>query len=378
MDQAITKIKEVINTYNIAPYLGLEKVLHGIQFKCLEYATSGPFAGTCIIVGNRRYQVVSGWQYLSSTSQKVYDQNNSFLYTETITNFEFGNENHIQMTKSSTTGSDGKTYSSEYFYPEDYTAVSGSHPVAQLKDRYMHNNLVEEIKKTDASVTAGTRFEYVEDQGNILRNKVYKIEAFNPFSYTPASDASGSGGNYAERIEFPSYDEHGNLLELKDKDGAYSAFTYGHRQSLPTSRTLNAASDQVAYTSFDYGVDPDPDNSNKRIEGNWEFITPGNSGGGWSKLDAKTGAGQYDLNSQRSLATTVGITGDYLLSFWAKKNNPINISVSSTLIKNELRADGWTLYVYRLSLTNGQVLSLNGANAANNYIDELRLHPIEA
>lgn len=315
-----------------------------------------------------------GWARLDQTISKTYTAGNSDSFVENTTNYTYNGKG--QARSSYMVNSDGNLHTSEAYYAgED----DPNNPGTKLGIVEMWNSSNTNYKHILAPVVFSRK----------LTNGVVQSESRVEFNYNANADIVLQD----QQKVYPSpgipnplttqyfYDDEGLITGSQQNGGPGTSILRSREKGLVSAKVTNALYEDVAYTSFDCGVDKDPSNGYRRIEGRWEFTYPNdpagpnNSGGGWSSIGAKTGIGQFDFNTQRELVTSVQTGGKYVLSFWAKNNNPVNITVPSSLVLTETANDGWKLYIYELDLNPGQSLVLKSNHSGTSYIDELRLHP---
>ena len=312
-----------------------------------------------------------GWVRLNKVTSTTFTPGNANSFVSTETNYTYNAKGQPRSTFS--TNSDGSLHTEESYYVGE-TDPSNSSVILGIPE--MWDNTNPDYKHILTPVAMSRSF----------TDGILQGESKAEFSY----DASADVVLLDQNLVYPTpgisnpfkteyfYDDKGMITGSRKLGGATVSILRSRNKALISAKVVNAKYEDAAYTSFDIGVEKDPANNDRRIEGRWEFLTPNNAGGGWSSANAKTGIGQYDFNSQRQLQTTVSTAGKYRLSFWAKNNNPINTSVPSTLVLTETANDGWKLYIYELTLNAGQFLTLTSNYSGSSYIDELRLHPVHA
>ncbi|MHC0446333.1 RHS repeat domain-containing protein [Flavobacterium sp. 3-218] len=112
-----------------------------------------------------------------------------------------------------------------------------------------------EVKQTlndgTEKVISSSLTEYVYDNTNIVKSKIYNLERSNTAfvdSYLkeskPVLDFTKSV-NYFEDVTFKSYYSNGNLKEVSKKDGTSTVYIWGYSQTKPVAKIENASSAQV-------------------------------------------------------------------------------------------------------------------------------------
>ncbi|MEO1218768.1 MAG: RHS repeat domain-containing protein [Bacteroidota bacterium] len=326
------------------------------------------------------YDTVSEWWKMTKSTQKAYDQNNPSSFVETTTDYTYHSfpiyptEAEAGYLRSqSVSNSDGSISTTEYAYAEDFTVPSGN-PIDKMQDDRIINVPIEVLQKIDGEVVSGVFTEFKIVDNHIVQGKTHILETASPianFSSTRSSHIPGAP--YQERVDFSSYDDHGNLLSVKMTGGPATSYIWGHDDALPIAKVSNANEGSIAYTGFDYPAILDPVSGNNK-DGNWEF----SGSGGYETLgNGKVGLGRYDLNNSRSLSTEVSDGGNYILSFWATKDlNAYSFPGQSyTTIVNGYQSNGWRYYELKFTLSANSTLTISGNSSGFGWIDELRLYP---
>ena len=346
------------------------------------------------------YEHLTGAGWITKVAEEwAYESNSSGNSIYTKQEFEYGSQNHPYLTRETTINSDNTEYFAQFFYPQDLGGTFAGTPPLEasveghnaMLDQRLLNAPIERrwgLKRTGTEEYLGGVFNTfkVAESGYVVPGEVWVSYLDQPKLVSQFQNGQlGQGGisldpSYESEFVFSNYDKDTNVLDEKRTNSEPQSYIWASNHFLTTAITANAIYKDIAYSSFEGSIEPDPSNANKRIDGRWEFITPNNSGGGWSETDAKTGLFQYDLNDQYQLSTNIETGGEYFLSFWSKQTQPITFlhGLTATLIRTETAADGWILHMYKLSLSAGQQVSIQGAYSSNNYLDELRLHPIHA
>lgn len=311
------------------------------------------------------YQFVSGWNYIHKKETKTYSQNSSD-FLSSITEFEYNSPSHRFMTKSSTTNSDNEVYSTEYIYPEDVGSGAPPEMWNPLNANFKHiiSPVIEQKSYQGSTLLSRTVNEYVYDGSNDRINRV-------------ATELFPNGGVDNIRTDF-NYGELGNIIQTQREFDQPVAYIWEFPASVPTAQVLNASEGNIAYTSFEYGVEEDTVTS-ERWDGNWQYL--GATGGYNSPLGALTGINRFDLSVARKMQAQVQDAGVYTLSFWTTQNlSDFDITGGPTqTIHNGDETLGWKYFELSIALPENGIVGIEGAPGRySNWIDELRLYPIDA
>ena len=157
------------------------------------------------------------------------------------------------LKKSSFTNSNNQEYSTYYKYPTDYNfqqnySLTGFSAI--LKSMVDKNILYPiEIKSTlkdnSEKVISASLVEYKNEQGNIVKNKEFKLkglqstfqdsylqENYPYLNFTKMNE-------YYESIIYHHYDPYGNPIEVSKTDGTHIYYIYGYQHSKPIAKIVN-------------------------------------------------------------------------------------------------------------------------------------------
>lgn len=190
---------------------------------------------------------------------------------------------------------------------------------------------------------------------------VYFLETAAPVtSYAPlavsGTSALSKDSRYKLRMSFNDYDSNGNLLQYSLSNGMTRSFIYAYGSEHAMAEASNATVGNIAYTSFE-----------TTEKGNWSYTA-----GAESLVlpeQAKTGRKVYLLDRGQVTKT---VTGNYKLSFWARKNSATaaTLTINGTAYSGTID-DKWRL----IEVTGINSATISGSGAV---IDEFRIHPSTA
>lgn len=208
------------------------------------------------------------YNYLKKSTIRTYDlsdlqlDNSKRDYTDNITEYFYENNNHLQLTRKeiNTSSLFGDTtpqlFRTTYKYPLDL-ALSGN-VYQQMVDNFIHTPVVREekyLEKTSGVFTllnkTDIQFRKWADVRNLGISPQVDTLSFKAF-FAPEKvlEQQGSIGSVNTVLEFLSYDNYGNLLSYKEKNGLTNTFTYfplgSGKAFLPQTYT-NALSQTITY-----------------------------------------------------------------------------------------------------------------------------------
>ena len=367
------KVKEVINTYN--SIMDNENTIYALDARPYQnYITtlSQPPSRTRAVsqTCDRRllfyWLQKSVWNYLDSTSEKIYAQGDDTKYEDITTKYFYEDTSHLLPTRIITRNSKGETITTRNSYPLSYATLISPDAITQgilnLKNKHIINAPVEKyVQKINSSgsnarVTSGVITAY----GSSLPRPIlsYSTETVSPITNFSALVINSGGATldsrYKPQIYFDGFDSHGNIIQQHKANDISTAYIWDYNSSLLIAESLNAASNEIAYTSFEWNG-----------SGNWTVPSSTRN-----TVDAITGKKSYKLSSGSITKAIANTAKSYVITFWTRSGTAtVNGSSAST----SLTRNGWTYN--EITIPTG-VTSVSIAGTAT--IDELRLYPSDA
>ena len=171
-----------------------------------------------------KYLSVSGFQFNQQTTNKEQFKSGSNLSNiQNITQFTYDNDNHLQLTQTSTTNSKGETVLTQYKYPNDITAGDLLPSATLLVNR--KSELLQTETFLNASSISKTQ-NFFSDFGG--KAQLSSQKTFVGGSTTPATESQQL-----------SYDSYGNLTSFKEVGGATNSFLWGYNGQYPVVYITN-------------------------------------------------------------------------------------------------------------------------------------------
>ncbi|MBF4507807.1 hypothetical protein IRZ83_14115 [Flavobacterium sp. JLP] len=211
-------------------------------FGGLAYTLNLPYGGyTDYFYNFNIYQVRSQWHYLSQKKSTVYDLNGLNPVT-TITNFNYNNPNHLQLTSQTTTSSDAKLIETKYFYAQD-TEMSNKPFVNDL----IAKNIVGAPLDTQ-SFKAGNKLseKLTVYENSIATNNLLLPKSIYAAKFPNALPSIANLGNLEKKITFDKYDDKGNVQQYTLESGSSVTFIWGYGKTQPIAKIENATIAEVA------------------------------------------------------------------------------------------------------------------------------------
>lgn len=179
------------------------------------------------------YFIASDWVQLLSTTVNDYTTTGG-LITSQVTNYQYGNASHQQITRMSTVDSQGDSRATEYSYPQDNPSWHSSSNITGLIGAHRIATVLEERSFIGSQLLGRTRTHYIPNPNNTGY-------------FVPSYLQVGKSSNTPEtRLNFHSYDAKGNLLEVSKDDGTHTTYLYGYNYMLPIAEINNATFSQVS------------------------------------------------------------------------------------------------------------------------------------
>jgi YD repeat-containing protein len=284
------------------------------------------------------YAIHSGDNKLISTEEYVYNNLDESKYQLTTTNYTYGNFSHQQVTRVSTTQSNGSTKSVVNRYPSDFSSLS---PYSGMiaSTRNMIALPVETEQQINSTKLSLEKIQWKDYGNNIIQpEKVFTQIQTNPQEQEIVYD----------------YDDKGRIREYTTRDGITTSIIWGFSHSIPLAQVVNARSTQVAFTSFE--------DSGK---GNWDYAASP-----IVSSSARTGSYVYKSSLSKSgLDPTV----QSVLQLWVEGPNTLTVTTPAGSIAGQLieAKNGWSLFSYSL----GAAVSVNIGNPGSISLDDVRLFP---
>jgi YD repeat-containing protein len=278
-DNQYKQVNQVLNEYSVGEYMisSLPKTrieANGTRVRA-GFSPVGSIQGCVCREGGTasNYHVfdidqksyATSFVYLKRSDEKRFDQNDPNKFTQITTRFEYEGirnevapENrHTQLSKEIQEVNSGERIIKHRLYPFDYLSQQADGTILALRNKNMQQTLVQQTtirEKVNGSTVSSqqvigstiTRFQQnANDQ--ILPQQVLEFESVvapsvtdaNAFpTYIPINGTPTNG--FSSRLLFERYDQKGNLLQVRQKDGIAISYLWGYDGRYPIAEIKNA------------------------------------------------------------------------------------------------------------------------------------------
>ena len=180
------------------------------------------------------FEHLTEFEIVKEATTEVTGQDGNTL--STVEGFHYDNFNHLQLSKSTMTGSDGKTYQTEYHYPQDYTYAVDSDLDKMVKSHLIATP-IETIRFFDNEVISASATRYDPLDG-FLPKHTYVYETSTPgLNFTKSSDGE-TFNSYQRKITILSRDDKGNILSQQPENNLITSYVWGYNSFLPIVQAL--------------------------------------------------------------------------------------------------------------------------------------------
>lgn len=243
-------------------------------------------------------------------------------------------------------------------------------------------------------LTGGSLLTYDPYFPSVSEAKSMELDQPLPLSqYTTPSQVNASGNfvfdnHYAQQEEVSDYSMSMNAIQGKPetviKKTGTETYTWDYLMQYPTSITQNTTMYNIGYTSFEGLYYHKYANYGDDNTGYWTFNTANIVNDGYTgnkSISASYNPFNQDFNQimQSNIALTAG--KNYLLSFWWKGAFPQLFNGTTAFGSSPQSTSNWTYYEFNVVGT-GQAINIKSGpgsgGAVPTYIDEVRLHPVDA
>jgi hypothetical protein len=327
----------------------------------ITYSPPGQYWVTAYQLKVDLYQLYTGRVELADSYERNYKQGDASRYTETHSHYDY-NPNNYQVSKITTTQSNGDKVINEKYYSIDYN-VGGA--LQKLVDNNMVNVSVATYNaiQKNGSGTIDYLGAAVNEFTTLPNNDIKVLRTRTNRSKVPVTGYSFDG---ASPFNFPGLTEIGGfkydnttgaLTGMTDEGGRSVTYLYDYNNKFQVASVVNAepSVDLVAYTSFE-----------TQQWGGWTL------NGNASYLNGGITGDRAFALTNNSLTHTLKQNDLYKLSFWATGTVTIS-GAGSTIVTSGPVVNGFTYYEFDIAAVSSSITVSGNVN-----IDELRLYPQKA
>ena len=396
------KIKEVMNVYAKG---GVEKVVYGNIYEVSPI--NSIYFATCKNIKIHVYKMKSEWPQLIKSTERTYNPTDPTKFIDRVKEFEYGAYNVSKITETNT---DGTKRASSMYYANDYNSAIPF--IKDMQTNFIFNKPIETMEYLlDAAggnmQVLGGRISKYKLGGKGLVEETYAIESAIPITnFLYSKNTAGSSlvmdSRYKKTGTF-YYDSYNNIIQKTKFVGTATdpsssniyGYTAGGVPTIPIAQISNATSSQVAYSSFENGN-----------ENGWEIGTTyeTNLANVYSgKVSYRVAPGSPTFGPTKNI-TPIPQKGKYKISGWIKTAPGYNPAQGHAHLVIELQGGGYFQPITGISSSKFTyfegIVDLDAARLASNtpagtnltlrcyvanynsatsvYVDEMRIHPVDA
>ncbi|QKX04158.1 hypothetical protein HN014_04290 [Aquimarina sp. TRL1] len=218
----------------------LQQQEHSYQFKeHLTNALKVDFKGGAVL-GEENF-TIGRYRILMAHSQRKKAETTEYLKGEpyTVTS-EFTYNTALQKVKSKTTYNQQQTKRQRFFYPEEYTSLTG----LSQEEKTAYQDLIDQYRL--ATPIQNEVYTITNNQSEKL-TAIQRIRYTNDGKALPKTILQAKNNKTAleDRLYYHTYDSKGNLLELSKPLASHIVYIYGYQDQLPVAKIENATYSQV-------------------------------------------------------------------------------------------------------------------------------------
>uniref|UniRef100_UPI001A95A413 DUF5977 domain-containing protein n=1 Tax=Longitalea luteola TaxID=2812563 RepID=UPI001A95A413 len=313
---------------------------------------------TNVIEGTAYKHFLYPYQNIIKTSG-IRDKNTG-KYLITVENFTYDTDpvpnNDNQLKETLRTNSKGESVKITYRHPLDFVAQA---PYNTMVEKNQLQALVEQAEyKNGSSFLQSTKTNF-----NYWGDNAWGVNNANSIIVPQTIEKKVLNNNAEVEHRYSYYDSRGNILTQSKENDYPKTYVWDYNRSFPVAEVVNADKNEVYYSSFETSF------TDAEGSGNWFCASSARAS------DASSPTGSICLNMGSTVVNAYGLNSGkrYRLSYWYKNGSSVipSMGTHSHIITGPTK-NGWT-YTER-EVTGTQQLQLTGTG----YIDELRLHPVEA
>ncbi|MCW3466365.1 hypothetical protein [Chitinophaga nivalis] len=365
LDAAGSPKEEVVYTYAIydGSNIKKKKSVYGLSYNLINY-DEGIYMSH---MSYCKYEIIAHRANVpTSTTTTRYSPAGNIT---TVENYSYGSNTHMGVTEKNTFSSQNEKLVTKYKYPLDYFNNTGNVPPPLELDWMRVKNII-------AAPLEITNFKEVNNQRRLLSGEMtqYGIEKNKylvPIRYlkteltasvTDFSESSVASGDlrwdgryYKEEVRFDAFDRLGNPIRAVQHE-QLTGYLWDNNNIYPIAEVKNAKEDDFAYSSFESAQ-----------SGNFVYD-------GLNEAVSVTGkrAMMFDAVPGYITKTNLNPAKKYRVTMWFK--SPANAAPGDGFKQiSGPNNNGWSMYEKVIS---GQTTFR--FQSTNCYIDEIRLHPIDA
>jgi YD repeat-containing protein len=328
LEESVLPVRRIVNTYNF-----LQRIVPALKVGWMVPGDGLTGPGFLHRYAVKGYSNIIGYARLTTREEHLNEPPNSFV---TRGDYLFQEDGHKQLSVEITSSSEGG-FTTEYTYPSSYPRHRRDAGIDELVKQHVAGAVIEKvISRDDGIVIAAERNGYGLFQGKVHQTH-FETAAIGDGLVARGQALEVVADLYEVRGIYHAYDFHGNILEFSRPGGMVTCLIWDGPGTQLVARVDNARRGQVFYNGFE------------------DDLQDTTTAQAYTGLRSKFISGVYTLQ----VADLPRLAGDYLFSYWKKVGGGAWTRVER-IIRNYLP---------------GTAIS---TDAIDGFLDEVRLHPLDA
>jgi YD repeat-containing protein len=205
----------------------MEKDIKGIISKLIVTPSAYDLYAMCFsgMVASLPYVVISDRWVPMRKTQRLYTPNTTTKFVESVTDYKYDTQTHLQIKSEQTTSSKGSTLLTTYTYPSEASWI----PTEMWTDKFMYGVAVKRDQTLNGSPVE-TQKSFYTAQGN---------------AFFMTRDESASGSAPLEVSNIYTYTSGGKIQTITGRNGLTQIYLWGYNESYPVAEIRNAKLSQV-------------------------------------------------------------------------------------------------------------------------------------
>jgi hypothetical protein len=231
-------------------------VMYGLESRSID-ADAGMGTGYIFLLPYE--SVNSSFDYLAESTTTYYSQNSAPIRVAR-TRYAYENLAHLQLTRKTKDETNGRSTTTTYKYPADYSDAESNSVISLMKgDKFMHSLPVEttllDVSSDGTQKIVHRDFTVYDNFGGlILPKEKYQLEtnvSVLPADIPPYTPSGTINNQLYKKLFTLDYNSSGNIKKMQKTTDIPVAYLWGYSQTLPIAEIKNALAEDCYFTSFE-------------------------------------------------------------------------------------------------------------------------------